>query len=171
MGKKKIIALAAVLLAVIAWGTRVYYVNAEVARKYNVETFRIGDIVPIDEAEFKVKNISYGKAEKTNGFTFVPFSVEMEVKNTSDKNVSAINLIETKLAFGYNYYQTRDGEFEPVTLRNLPPGATETILLTYQVDAKFKDTKGKLYLDQHLYKEHVSKEYKKGKRYGIAIEF
>jgi hypothetical protein len=169
MDKKKLIYLVAALLLLTVWGTRVYYVNANVAKKYEIQSFYKGDQVSLSEASLIVKNISYGKINKVNGMEFVPLIIEMEVQNTSDQNISVIKLIEAKLAYGYDYYQTNQGEFSPDTLRSLPPHTTEHFTLKYEIRSKYKDKHAKLYLDQSLYGNEVKEKYNQGKRYGVVI--
>lgn len=167
--KKKIIIPILVLLALVIWGVRVYHVNSGIAKAYDIKTYQIGDNIPLGNATFKVKKFSYGTIEKDHNFKFVPLMVEMQVRNTSNKDISMIKIIESKLAYGMDYYQTNIGEFDTGKLRKLPPNKTANITLTYQVKPENKGRKAKLYIDQSLYDKLVRDKYQEGKRYGIAV--
>ncbi|MBB2481719.1 DUF4352 domain-containing protein [Bacillus sp. APMAM] len=169
MKRKTMILLIVVILAFIGWGIRVYFVNDGIAKKYEIKTYKAGEIVPFDKATFQVNNVQYGKAENNNGYKSIPVSIDMEVKNTSDKNVSLINIIETKLTYGGNYLQTNEGNFDAEELQDLPPNSTVNFTLLYHVPLQYKGKKGKLYIDQSFYRKQVDAKYKKGKRYGISI--
>ncbi|WP_100487633.1 hypothetical protein [Sporolactobacillus pectinivorans] len=169
MIKKKYLIILVAVLAVAAWTFRVYQVNHGVAKDYQIKTYQVGKTVPFDSATFKVTGFSYGNLVKTSGFSSVPLSVEMEVHNTSDKSLSIIKLIETKLAYGYDYYQTREGNFNINELRQLPPKATAKLTLRFDVDPKYKGKRAKLYIDQSLYGRQVLEKYKNGVRYGIYV--
>ena len=170
MNKKTLMITFIGLILVLSWGTRVYCVNKGVAKAYDIQTFNVGDKVPIQQANITVSSTNYGAVKEQSGTKFVPFTIHMQVTNSSKENVSVIKLIEAKLAYGREYYQTKKGEFNVIELKKLGPGKTTTIKLQYDVRAKHKGERAMLYLSQGLYVDKVKKEYDLGKRYGIAVK-
>lgn len=170
MSKKMILLLSIIFAGLIIWGFRVYTVNAGVAKTYEIQSFKIGDSIKLDHAELKVIDFQYGEENNKNGDQSLPVKVAMEVMNTSNKDISVQRLIETKLAYGMDYYQTMEGEFEGEQLKKLSPNTSIQIPLVYYVDPKYNDKSAKLYFDQSLYKKQVIDQYHHGKRYGIAVD-
>ncbi|MDC3414314.1 hypothetical protein NC797_14880 [Aquibacillus sp. 3ASR75-11] len=169
MNKKSIIVLSVVIVVMISWGVRVYYVNDGIAKEYDIKTYQVLDNVLFDNATYKVIDFRYGAIEEDDSKT-IPLTIEMEVQNTSDKSIAISRIIETKLAYGLDFYQTRDGDFDIYELKNLPPKTTTNIKLTYQVKPKYNGKEAKLYIPQDLYGEQVMDKYQTGKRYGIVIQ-
>ncbi|TCP29951.1 uncharacterized protein DUF4352 [Scopulibacillus darangshiensis] len=170
MRRKRSVILVLSMIALVVWGVRVYYVNHGVARNYKIKTYQIGDTISFGDATFKVKKFFYGdNTKKEGGSKWIPVSVEMEVKNTSDKNISIKKVVEAKLAYGMDYYQTMEGNFDVNKLRKLPPNASTNISLKYDVNINHKGENAKLYIDQTLYEKIVREKYEQGIRYGISI--
>ncbi|RYL87309.1 hypothetical protein [Sporolactobacillus sp. THM19-2] len=170
MSVRKIVILTVIFIAVAAWSVRVYQVNAGVARTYQVKTYQTGRDIPLRNAVLHVKGVTYGKITRENGFQFVPATVTMEVRNSSNKDISISRIVETKLTYGMDYYQTMTGTFNKSELRRLSPSKSTTIILKYQVRPNRKGEKAKLYFAQDLYPRLVLDQYKKGIRYGIAVQ-
>lgn len=170
MSKKKWILVVLSVMLVIAWGFRVYQVNASVATEYKIKTYKLGEEISLDNASLQVKSASYGKIEVENNYESVPFTIEMEVRNLSDEKIDVMHLITAKLGYGLEYFQTRDGKFDVEKLRGLEPGMSTKIVLVYHVSPKYKGDQAKIYLNQRLYEKKVKQNYKKGYRLGIAIQ-
>lgn len=158
------------LLVLVAWGIRVYQVNAGVANQYTIKTYQEGDSISLGHSILKITNFSYGKPQTKHGFRSVPAKVVMKVKNTSNHAINITRLIETKLTYGRNSYQTMNGNYSVGQLKSLSPNQTAKITLTYAVHEKFKGKDAKLYIVQTAYKKLVEKNYKQGKRFGIAVQ-
>ncbi|WP_353948547.1 hypothetical protein ABNN70_01660 [Sporolactobacillus sp. Y61] len=92
------------------------------------------------------------------------------MRNSSNKDISISRIVETKLTYGMDYYQTMTGTFNKSELRRLSPSKSTTIILKYQVRPNRKGEKAKLYLAQDLYAPLVLDQFKKGVRYGIAVQ-
>ncbi|ESU34081.1 hypothetical protein G3A_02965 [Bacillus sp. 17376] len=171
MNRGTIILLAVAFIVIAAgWGIRVYQVNVDVAKSYEIQMHKKGERVAFENVALEVKDFHYGEEQKEEGYEFVPVEMEMEIINESEKNLSIIKVIESKLAFGMDYYQTIEGDFDVEKLRNLPPETKTNITLIFNVKPEYKNKKAKLYIDQSLYSSEVKEKYKKGKRLGIAIE-
>ncbi|HEY4554136.1 MAG TPA: hypothetical protein VIG80_13175 [Bacillaceae bacterium] len=166
MNKRTLLILAFTVAIIGIWGARMYHVNAGVARTYEIEKRMPGDAIHLDHAELKVEDISYGKAK--NGL--IPVTVNMKLTNSGEKETSVLIIVESKLAYGLEYYQTMDGEYDPELLRHLPAGTSAPVTLTFHIPPKHKDKSAVLYIDPSLYKDQVNAYYQKGKRYGIAVE-
>jgi|GEM_PF-2166645 hypothetical protein len=170
MNKKRGVVIMVALLIAVAWGVRVYQVNDGVAKKYDIQTYRIGESIPLEHAQLTITRFTYGNVENKDGFQTVPATLEMTVKNTSDQTISVARLIEAKLAYDMDYIQTMEGSYDAQKIRQLPPHARVDITLVFDVAPKFKGKKAKLYLDQTLYKSRVIRASHQGKRYGIAVD-
>jgi len=168
--KVKILLTVLTLAVAIGWGVRVYNVNAGVAKKYEIGIFQVGEEVTLDNVVFKVSAINYGDVETIEEFQFVPAIIEIQVQNISNENIQIGKIIESKLAYGMDYYQTMEGDFDKEKLRNLQPNETAIISLNYTIDPVYRGEKGLLYIDQSLFGEKVLDKYKQGKRYGVAVE-
>jgi hypothetical protein len=169
MRKKTIFILSIIVIAILVWGIRVYSLNAGVAKKYEIETFDISDTFQIDNSNVKVISFEYGEIDTENDFPSIPVTIEIEVTNTSNEAISVRKLVESKLAYGMDYYQTMDVIMDREQVRNLPPNTTTKITLIFPVNPKYKGENAALYLDQSLYANKVSDKFKDGKRYGIAV--
>ncbi|MBP3040958.1 DUF4352 domain-containing protein [Bacillaceae bacterium Marseille-Q3522] len=170
MNKKRIAVLSIFVIAFIIWGVRVYQVNAGVAKKYHIETFGQGDTITIGNATLQVTDFQYGELEKENDFEYYPLTITMVLHNTSDESMSLVGIIYTKLAYGMSYYQTIEGDYDSDQLQRISPDETINITLIYDVKPEDYGKKAMLYIDQGLYADQVEEQYKKGKRYGIAVE-
>ena len=171
MNRGTIILLAVAFIVIAAgWGIRVYQVNVDVAKSYEIQMHKKGERLTFENVALEVKDFHYGEEQKEEGYEFVPVEMEMEIINESEKNLSIIKVIESKLAYGMDYYQTTEGDFDVEKLRNLPPETKTNITLIFNVKPEYKNKKAKLYIDQSLYSSEVKEKYKKGKRLGIAIE-
>lgn len=157
------------LIVLIIWGVRVYSVNKDVAKKYDIDSFEVGQLIPIDSAELIVSNIQYGGVEDDHGFHSVPVTVSMGIKNTSGDTINILRIIESKLSYGLDYYQTMEGNYDTDQLRNLQANETAEISLIFHVHAKYKDEIAKLFIDQSLYSKKVIDKYQGGERYGISV--
>lgn len=165
-----ILLTVAFIVTAAGWGIRVYQVNVDVAKSYEIQMHKKGERVAFEDVALEVKNFHYGEVQKEEGYEFVPVEMEMEISNESNKNLSIIKVIESKLAYGLDYYQTTEGDFDVNQLRDLPSGTKTNIVLLYNVKPEYKNKIAKLYIDQSLYSSEVKEKYKKGKRLGIAIE-
>ncbi|PLR78598.1 hypothetical protein CU633_05055 [Bacillus sp. V3-13] len=170
MNKKTILFLSVAAIAFIIWGVRVYNVNAGVAREYEIKTYQLGETILLDNATFRVTDLTSGQVQDADGYESFPLTVEMELQNTSDKDISVIRIIEAKLAYGIDYYQTNEGDFDASQLQSLPPGSSVNFILTYHVEPNNLDKNPLLYIDQSLYSDQVNAKYKEGLRYGVAVE-
>ncbi|GAA0608538.1 hypothetical protein GCM10009001_27350 [Virgibacillus siamensis] len=170
MSKKKWILVILSVMLVIAWGFRVYQVNAGVATEYKIKTYKLGEEIKLDNAILQIKSASYGKTEVENNYKSVPLTLEMEVRNISDKKIDVMHLITAKLGYGLEYFQTRDGNFDVEKLRSLKPDMSTNIVLIYHVSPKYNGKTPKIYLNQHLYEKKVVDSYKEGVRLGIAVQ-
>jgi hypothetical protein len=168
--KVKLILLVLFFVGVSAWAYRVYNVNKGVALKYDLATYQMGDWISDEKLTFMITELSYGEIEGDGDYSFVPATVKMEVKNISDENISVSKLIESKLSYGMDYYQTMDGEFDVKQVKELPPNKTIPITLLYSVAPEYKDKAAQFYIDQNLYTEKVKEQFKHGKRYGIVVD-
>ncbi|WP_077324729.1 hypothetical protein [Virgibacillus siamensis] len=170
MNKKKWMLVILSVVLVVVWGFRVYQVNAGVAKEYKINTYELGEEIRLDNAILQIKRASYGKMKTENNYKSIPFTIEMEVHNVSNKNIDVMHLLTAKLGYGLDYFQTRDGEFSVEKLRSLEPDMTAKIILIYHVSPKYKGDRPKVYLDQRLYKDRVMRNYEEGYRLGIAIQ-
>ena len=171
MSKKVTIIIVVAVVALIAWGIRVYQVNDGVALAYETKTYQIGDQISIDNATLKVTNVKQGEVTEKEGFKSFPVTVEMQIQNTTDEEISVHGLIPTKLVYGGYGYDYQTGDFEGTdALRSLAPDATATFLLIYHIDPDDQNKKGKMYFDQRLYQQLVTEQYQEGKRYGIVVD-
>lgn len=166
----KVVLPVFILLVLVAWGIRVYQVNAGVANQYTIKTYHEGDSISLGNSDLKIKNFSYGKSQTKHGFRSVSAKLVMQLKNTSNHAIDGTKLIATKLTYGRNSYQTMNGNFNVSQLKSLSPNQTANITLTYAVHEKFKGQDAKLYIVQQAYKKLVNKKYKQGKRFGIAVQ-
>jgi hypothetical protein len=168
---KKLMFFLVVLAIVLSASFRVYSVNKGVPTEYEIERFSVGDQISLGKATLKVTNVNFGnEVEELYGQEWLDLDIEMEIENTSDETISALSIIESKLAFDLDVYQTNQGDFNPSVLQNLEPGIKETIKLTYNVKAEQQHEQAEIYLSQALFPELVEAKYKEGKRYGIVIE-
>jgi hypothetical protein len=167
--KRNIIVSFVIIVGLIIWGTRVFYVNKGVAKEYTIHTYNLNHKIVLDDAILKITGIKYGQMEKNNQFATVPVTVNMQITNVSDKTISVISLIEAKFAFGRDYFQTRDGNFDPAQLQNLNPQKSLEFTLIYHINPKYKNKTGMLYIPQNLYEKQVKRQYEKGYRLGMAV--
>ena len=168
--KIKLLLLVLFLFGVGIWGYRVYEVNKGVAIKYDLDTYQKDEWIADDKLRFTVIDLSYGAIEGDEDYSYVPATVKMEVENTSEETISVSKLIESKLSYGMDYYQTMDGEFDVNQVKELPPNTTIPITLVYSVAPKYKNKAAQFYIDQNLYTEKAKEQFKHGKRYGIVID-
>ncbi|TGA96890.1 hypothetical protein E4665_13590 [Sporolactobacillus shoreae] len=171
MSKMKIAILAVLIVAAAVWLVRVYQVNEGVAKKYQIRTYQVGQNVPFGNATLNVKSLTYGRLTNNHGFKTIPATVTMQIRNTSTKNISILKIVEAKLAYGLDYYQTMSGNFNKSELLQLQPSHSTTVILRFSVKPNHKGERPKIYFDQNLYAPLVLKEYKKGIRYGIGVQF
>lgn len=168
--KIKLFLLVLFFVGVGIWGYRVYEVNNGVAIKYDLDTYQKNEWIADDKLTFTVTDLSYGVIEGDEDYSYVPATVKMEVKNTSDETISVSKLIESKLSYGMDYYQTMDGEFDVKQVKELPPNTTIPITLIYSVAPEYKDKAAQFYIDQNLYIEKVKEQFQQGKRYGVVFD-
>ncbi|SDJ81836.1 DUF4352 domain-containing protein [Sediminibacillus albus] len=171
MNRKRFLVLLFVIVVVAAYSARVYAVNKGVAKEYSIESFAVGDEISLGNAVLTVEDVRYGEeTEEKYDQEWIQCTVTMGLENTSEEAISKAKVIETKLAYGRDVYQTNQGNFDINALLNIEPGKQEKIELTYEVKAEDQQGQGKLYIVQDLYPELVEKVYKQGKRYGIAVD-
>lgn len=172
MKRKTPLIIAAFVLAFIVWGVRVYYVNAGVAKAYEIKTYQVNDRIPFDNAICNVTSFTYGKKEKKGSFVSVPLKINITVQNTSNKTLNITKVIEAKLSYGYDVYQTSpfEGDFNVNQLKNLSPNSSTKLTLLYHVKPSQKGQQAMLYFAQPLYGQLVMEKFKQGKRYGVGVK-
>lgn len=170
MRKRTLIILVIAVVMLAVWTARVYAVNQGVAKEYDIDMYQIGDVITLDDATFKVKDVAYGNIEEEYGFKWIPVSIDMEVQNKTSDDISITDILTLTLAYGMYTLQTREGDVDVDQLRHLPPGETSEFTLDFNVRKEYTDEDGKIYIDRSLYEKKVIEKYDEGKRYGIAVD-
>jgi len=175
--KRKVLYIVLFMTLLIAFFCYRYdKVNKDVPSTFAIEYSSIGDIVELDDLQLKVTSTKVEEVSKEQYSSKIPrinFIVEADITNISNDTVMAASMIESSIGIGYNKTQTRDGEIDFDTLKNLQPNKTTHVKLIYPIDKDVYE-KGKgsiyLYLPPELYDKQVLEQFKIGKRYGKAVK-
>jgi hypothetical protein len=144
---KKIILWACIGLLFIAFGARVYYVNAIKYPLAIVEEYRIGEAAPSGDFLITVKDAYmldkqsveeyYAEDIKNLGFEFQCVVVEVEIQNISDKEAS-FSPPDVTIEGLYQYIQLSKAPFialndEQAISDTLEPGEQRCLKLAYRL--------------------------------------
>jgi len=149
-----------------------------VPSKFTIEYSAIRDTVVCDDLEIKilsavVEDIDNEDARGLGGkVEWLYVIVEADLKNISNKTLSAARFIESPIGIKYSDYRTNEGEFDRQKLKSLKPGENINVKLKYSIHKLDYENNKEIYmyLPNKLYDKQLMNKFTTGTRYGKAIK-
>lgn len=172
--RNRLIIFSVILMLVTVCIFRYYEINHNVARKYQIDKYSIGQTFKLDDYEIKVNSFKIENSNDNRSQT-LDCIIDVEIRNITKKTLVCGPIECSSLSLGTDFSNCATVIGEVNKINKFLPNSKANITLQYVFPKELYNSYSKnsifsLYIDKSLYKNQILKKAKENKLYGKCVD-